>query len=151
MRGIAIRMASIGEGDYQVVNKRALCCSRSVCFSYSSESFEKFGLPPEKKLEEKSGPDPLLLTLPPPLKAQPLPIGPVASCLLAHLLPFAFRTQAGCRIACCCTAAARIHSQPLLFVCTSWLSNRISSHHLCLKMCRRLTTGCVVTVTNAQA
>jgi hypothetical protein len=30
--GIAIKMASIGEGDYHVVEKRALCCSRSVCF-----------------------------------------------------------------------------------------------------------------------
>ena len=49
----------LGEGDYQVVKKRALCCSRSACFFCSSESFEKFGLPPEKKLEENSWPDPL--------------------------------------------------------------------------------------------
>jgi hypothetical protein len=30
--GIAIKLTSIGEGDYHVVKKRALCCSRSVCF-----------------------------------------------------------------------------------------------------------------------
>jgi hypothetical protein len=30
--GIAIKMGSIGEGDYHVVKKRALCCSRSVCY-----------------------------------------------------------------------------------------------------------------------
>jgi hypothetical protein len=30
--GIAIKMASIREGNYHVVKKRALCCSRSVCF-----------------------------------------------------------------------------------------------------------------------
>jgi hypothetical protein len=47
--GIAFIMASIGEGDYQVVKKRALCCSRSAYFFCSSKSFEKFGLPPEKK------------------------------------------------------------------------------------------------------
>jgi hypothetical protein len=30
--GIAIKMASIGEGNYHVVKKKALCCSWSVCF-----------------------------------------------------------------------------------------------------------------------
>jgi hypothetical protein len=46
--GIAIKMASIGEGDYHVVKKRALCCSRSVCFLLFRE-LQKLGLPPEKK------------------------------------------------------------------------------------------------------
>ena len=88
-------------------------------------------------------------------------VDPIASCLLAPLLPFVSRLLAGCRIACChvppprvtfCrTAVARVHPRPLLFVCSSWLSRRISSHHLCLSTRRHLTTGCVVTVADAQA
>ena len=50
-----------------------------------------------------------------------------------------------------CAAAARIHPQPFLFVRASWLSRRISSHCLCLLTRRRLTTGCVVAIVDAQA
>jgi hypothetical protein len=87
--------------------------------------------------------------------------GPIASCLLAPLLPFVSRLPAGCRIACChvptpCVpfcyaAAARVHPQPLLFVRASWLLRCISSHRLRPLTRRRLTTGCVVAVANAQA
>jgi hypothetical protein len=87
--------------------------------------------------------------------------GPIASCLLGPLLPFASRLPAGCRIACCrapppritfCrAAAARVHPRPLPFVRASWLLRRISSHRLRLLTRRRLTTGCVVTVADAQA
>jgi len=52
--------------------------------------------------------------------------GPITSCLLAPLLPFASRLLAGCRIACChvpppritfrCAAAPCIHPRPLFFV-----------------------------------
>jgi hypothetical protein len=48
-------MASIGEGDYQVVKKKSLVLFTVCLFFCSSESFEKFGLTPEKKLEENSG------------------------------------------------------------------------------------------------
>ena len=87
--------------------------------------------------------------------------GPIASCLLAPLLSFASRTPAGCHIACCCvppprvtfrrTGTARVHPRPLLFVRASWLLRRISSHRLRLLTGRRLMTGCVVAVTDAQA
>ena len=87
--------------------------------------------------------------------------GPIASCLLAPLLPFVSCLPAGCRIACCrvpppCvtfrrTAATRVQSQPLLFDRTGWLSRRISSHRLRLSTRRRLTTGCVVAVADVQA
>ena len=79
--------------------------------------------------------------------------GPIASCLLAPLLPFVSRSPAGCCIACCrvpppcvtfcCAATARVHPRPLLFICGSWLSRRISSHRPRLLMRHRLTTGCV--------
>jgi hypothetical protein len=56
---IAIKMASIGEGDYQVVKKRALCCSRLSVFLFFQE-LRKIRPPARiKKLEENSGPDPL--------------------------------------------------------------------------------------------
>ena len=42
-------MASIGEGDYQVVKKKSLVLFTVCLFFCSSESFEKFGLTPEKK------------------------------------------------------------------------------------------------------
>ena len=58
--------------------------------------------------------------------------GPITSHPLAPLLLFASCLPAGCRIACCrvpptsitfcCTAAARVHPQPLLFVRASWLN-----------------------------
>ena len=51
----------------------------------------------------------------------------------------------------CCAAASRIHHQPPFYVRASWLSLRISSHHLCLLTRRRLTTGCVIAVTDMQA
>jgi hypothetical protein len=51
----------------------------------------------------------------------------------------------------CRAAAARVHPQPFLFVCASWLSRRISSHRLRLSTRRRLTTGCVVAIVDAQA
>jgi hypothetical protein len=38
-------MVSFGESDYQVVKKRAF----GLSVFFSSESFDKFGLPPEKK------------------------------------------------------------------------------------------------------
>ena len=106
----------------------------------------------------------ILLTLPPPSASKHATLayqGPVASCPLVPLLPFASRMPAGCRIACCCvspprvtfrrTAAACVHPRPLLFVCASWLSRRISSLRLLLSTRRRLTTGCVVAVADAQA
>ena len=96
--------------------------------------------------------------------------GPVASCPLAPLLPFASRTPAGCYIACCCvplprvtfrrTAAAHVHPRPLLFVRdprpllfvhASWLSHQISLHCLHLLTRRRLMTGSVVADADAQA
>jgi hypothetical protein len=52
-------MASIGEGDYQVVKKRALCCSRSVCFFVLPRASKNLASRQKKKLEENSGPDPL--------------------------------------------------------------------------------------------
>jgi hypothetical protein len=48
-------MASIGE--------KSLVLFTVCLFLCFSESFEKFGLPPEKKLEENSGPDPLILVM----------------------------------------------------------------------------------------
>jgi hypothetical protein len=57
--GIAIKMASIGEGDYHVVKKRALCCSRSVCFFVLPRA-SKIRPPARKKMEGNSGPDPLV-------------------------------------------------------------------------------------------
>ncbi len=87
--------------------------------------------------------------------------GPIASCLLAPLLPFDSRSPAGCPIACSHmppprvtfrrAAAAHVHPRPLLFVPVSWLSRRISWHRLRLLTRRRLTTGCVVVVADAQA
>jgi len=87
--------------------------------------------------------------------------GPIASCPLVPLLLFASRLPAGCHIACCrvplphitfrCAATARVHPQPLLFVRASWLSRCISLHRLRLSTRRHLMTGCVVTVTDAQA
>jgi hypothetical protein len=53
-------MASIGEGDYQVVKKRALCCSRSVCFFVPLRASKNLASRQKKKLEENSGPDPLI-------------------------------------------------------------------------------------------
>ena len=50
-----------------------------------------------------------------------------------------------------CAAAVRVHPRPLLFVRASWLSRRISLHGLRLSTHRRLTTGCVVAITDAQA
>ena len=82
----------------------------------------------------------------------------VASCPLAPLLLFASRLPAGCRVACfhgcrvaccrlpkprvtfCCAAASRVHPQPPLFVCASWLLHPCS-----------LTAGCVIAVTDVQA
>jgi len=46
----------------------------------------------------------VLMALPPPLNAQPWPIGdplPLVRCPLAPLLPFASRSSAGCRVTCC--------------------------------------------------
>ena len=105
------------------------------------------------------------MLMPPPLILSTLPQcatseyrGPIASCLLVPLLPFVSRLLAGCCIACCHlppprvtfrrAAAARAHPRPLLFVCASWLSRRISSLRLSTR--RRLTTGCVVAVADAQ-
>jgi hypothetical protein len=78
--GIAIKMASIGEGDYQVVKKRALCCSRSVCFFFSSESFKTFGLPPEKKTGGK------LWAGPPILVAAAVAVAVVAAAALGIIV-----------------------------------------------------------------
>ena len=84
---------------------------------------------------------------------------PVASCPLMPLLPFASCFPAGCPVACCCmpppcitfAAASRVHPQPPLFICASWLLHCISLHRLCISTCRHLTTGCVVAVSNMQA
>jgi hypothetical protein len=86
-------------------------------------------------------PPPLILsTLPPPLNAQPRPIEAPSPLVHWCLSSFASHSPDGCCIACCCmppppvtfrrAAAAHIHPRPLLFVHTSWLSRRISSHHL---------------------
>ncbi len=53
-------MASIGEDNYHVVKKRASFCSRSVCLFVLSRASKNLGLPPKKKWERNSGPDPLL-------------------------------------------------------------------------------------------
>ena len=53
----------------------------------------------------------ILLTLPPPSASKHATLayqGPVASCPLAPLLPFASRLPAGCRIACCRVPPPRI-------------------------------------------
>jgi hypothetical protein len=58
---IAIKMVSIGEGNYQVDKKKSLILFAVCLFVCSFESFENLGLPPEKKMEGNSGPDPIPL------------------------------------------------------------------------------------------
>jgi len=94
-----------------------------------------------------------------PVVSMPPPV--VLSTLPPPLLLFAYRSPAGCCVACCrmplpcitfCRAATScVYPQPPIFVCASWLLCSNSLHGLCFLMRRRLTAGCVVVATNAQA